>query len=62
MRELKANEIAIVNGGESPPETMGIGCFSAMILVGISPLMGPTGMIGALFNAISSCEGVDFRS
>ncbi|MDO8908755.1 MAG: hypothetical protein Q7W55_09690 [Pseudohongiella sp.] len=62
MRELNAKEIAVVGGGESPPTTMGVGCFSAMVFVGISPLLGPPGMIGAFFNAVSSCEGVDFFS
>tara|TARA_R110002072_G_scaffold284396_2_gene448441 strand:- start:34054 stop:34392 length:339 start_codon:yes stop_codon:yes gene_type:complete len=64
MRELSMQEIGMVGGGgdEGPPETMGMGCFSAMIFIGISPLLGISGMIGAAFNAFSSCEGVDFTS
>lgn len=63
MRELGAEEVRLVSGGnDAPPQTMGVGCFSAMVLIGISPFMGPTGMIGAFFNAMSACEGVDFTS
>lgn len=61
MRELCVKEIGMVGGGsDSPPASMGVGCFSAMVFVGISPLLGPAGMVGAAFNAMSACEGVDF--
>lgn len=63
MRELDEIEVSLVAGGsDSPPATMGVGCFSAMVFIGISPLLGPAGMVGAAFNAISACEGVDFTS
>jgi hypothetical protein len=63
MRELNSHEIGLVGGGDSsPPPTMGIGCFSAMVFLGISPFFGPGMVVGAIFNAISSCEDVDFTS
>ncbi|OFE13765.1 hypothetical protein PHACT_11990 [Pseudohongiella acticola] len=63
MRELNSKEVGIVSGGgDGPPATMGTGCFSAMVFIGISPLLGPAGMIGAAFNALGACEGVDFTS
>lgn len=63
MRELSEAEVGMVAGGsDSAPETMGIGCFSAMVFVGISPFFGPATMVGAGFAAVSACEGVDFTS
>lgn len=63
MRELNASEIGMVGGGnDSPPPTMGIGCFSSLVLVGISPFFGPVAVLTSSVGAISACEGVDFTS
>lgn len=63
MRELNANEVEMVGGGsDSTPSTMGIGCFSAMVFVGISPFFGPATMVGAGFAAVAACEDVSFTS
>lgn len=63
MRELNASEIGMVSGGnDSPPPTMGIGCFSALVLVGVSPLFGPVAVLSAGVGAISACEDVNFSS
>lgn len=60
MRELSAVEVGLVSGGsDSPPRSMGMGCFSAMVFVGISPFFGPATMVGAAFGAFSACQGVD---
>ena len=64
MRELSVQEIGMVGGGNSdgPPETMGVGCFAALVLVVVSPFFGPAMMISSAVGAISACEGVDFTS
>jgi|GEM_PF-2141385 len=63
MRELSMQEVGMVGGGsDSPPATMGVGCFSALVLVGISPFFGPAMMVGAAVGAISACEDVRFSS
>jgi hypothetical protein len=61
MRELSSQEVMLVGGG-SPPQTMDVGCFAAMVYLGISPFFGPGAIVSAVFSVVTACHDVDFTS